>query len=190
MIAWCGFRACQSDLPDPVKEAAVKSVQVQQKQSRENDSINKVNDSLIALLKAQELIYKDHVSELSERNSALRAIVSKLQPVRIDSSGQTVNVPAVAYNAGIESGNLCDSLLMYMDKELAIKDSIISTREIQLQASQKLNVSSQKAINDLLALNEQEESKRKTALKLNKKIPLIAGIAAVTGYVFALTILK
>ncbi len=159
-------------------------------QTIETARIRTLNDSLISELKTRDSLHKEKIETLSGKYYALRSVVKKLQLVRVDSSGQTVNVPADQYNASINSGTMCDSLLMYLDSELAVKDSIISTREIQLTACGKESETKGKALSDLIELNAEEKKQGGKARDLNKKIPTIAIISGLIGSVLTLILLK
>lgn len=150
----------------------------------ETSKINSVYDSLISEKKKEDSLHKVKIETLSQKYYALRKIVKKYEGVIVDS------IPKEAVTASINSGSMCDSLLMYQDQELAIKDSIISYREIQLQAERKQNATTTQALSDLIALNEQEKEQKFKSAKLNKKLPLIATLSAFSGSLLTIILLK
>lgn len=148
-------------------------------------------DLLIA--KYEDSITKIHAKTaiIAQNYNALRVIVKGMKLVKIDSADQKVyNIPADQYNASIEQGSVCDEYLAQKNAELNVKDSIISSREIQIANNNKEIEAKKQSIQDLIALDEQKGKKLKHAKSLNKKIPLIVGIAATLGFLLAIFALK
>jgi len=141
-------------------------------QKIETDKIKKESDLLLKVYKDSLATIKASREKLSVNYYALRAVVKKLQTVRIDSIGQVVNVPAIEYNASINSGTMCDSLLMYMDSELAIKDSIISVKDIEIDSLIKKVETGEIAQADLLALIEHLKKELKKCKDQNKALKI------------------
>ena len=141
-------------------------------QKIETDKIKKESDLLLKVYKDSLATIKASREKLSVNYYALRAVVKKLQTVRIDSIGQVVNVPAIEYNASINSGTMCDSLLMYMDSQLAIKDSIISVKDIEIDSLIKKVETGEIAQADLLALIEHLKKELKKCKDQNKALKI------------------
>lgn len=162
------------------------------------DSIQKsITDSLIFTSNAKIRRFEDSIKNLRDKNEklsinyyALRANIKHLKTVKVDSLGQTIKVPVIEYNASINSGTMCDSLLMYMDWELAIKDSLISVKDIVIITLEKRSATGDQALADLLLLNNEEKKQKEKAKRLNKKIPQIAIISGLIGSVLTLFLLK
>ena len=152
---------------------------------------NAILDSIIKVHKKSDSILKANNNTLYIKYCALRALMKPLQLVYVSSANQVVNgVPAIAYNASIKEAMLCDSLLANKDSELSVKDSIILAQEIQKANDAKEITAKEQAKQDLISLDELKTKKLKHAKSLNKKIPLIAGIAAGLGFLLAIIALK
>ncbi len=189
LIWLCIPKSCTTN-PGEMEQKAIHSLKVDSIQTAITNRINAKNDSIVKAYKDSLQQLKSKTEVLSSKYYALRATVSKQKAVRIDSSTQIIEVPAIEYNASVNSGNMCDSLLMYQDQELAIKDSIISCREIQLTAAQKEITTKEQALQDLIALNKQREAESEKAHKINKRIPLIATLSAFAGSILTIILLK
>lgn len=187
ILILCLFKGCEPSKPNDLELKTNSSLRIDSIVSASNSLLQVKHDSLVGKLKLESDSIKESNRALSVRYNALRSIVRKLQPVKVDSLTQVVNdVPATAYNASIYSGIMCDSLLIGKDLELNIKDSIISVREIQLDSEKKAYLEKDQALNDLKAFNNLQEKVSEKAKKLNKKIPLIATISAEIGALIAL----
>lgn len=141
-------------------------------QEIETAKIRKESDLLLKIYKDSLATIKESRENLSINYYALRAKIKHLTTVRVDSSGQTVNVPVIEYNASINSGTMCDSLLMYMDSELAIKDSIISVKDIIIETLTKKVETGEIAQADLLALMEHLKKELKKCKDQNKALKI------------------
>jgi len=151
-------------------------------QRLETANIKKESDFLLKVYKDSLATIKASREKLSVNYYALRAVVKKLQTVRIDSVGQVVNVPVIEYNASINSGTMCDSLLMYMDSELAIKDNIISIKDIEIDSLEKAVETSSQAKNDLVALVGKIEKQLKKAKKENGLLKIGLAVVALLNF--------
>ncbi len=151
------------------------SLKIDSIQSVETLQIRIANDSLISELKTRDSIHKAKIETLSGKYYALRATIKGLKIIHVDSLNQVVEVSADQYNASINSGTMCDSLLMYLDQELAIKDSIISVRDIDVKTLESLTNTKQEANNDLVAFVAELKTELKRAKNQNKglKIALV-----------------
>lgn len=179
-----------SDKIKPLQKKSDRSLIIDSLQKIETSKVKKESDSLISELKKQDSIQKVKIENLSTSYYALRAKLKHLKAVKVDSLGQTINVPVIEYNASINSSTMCDSLLMYLDSELMLKDSIISVQEIQVKTLDKKVVTSEQALTDLIALNNEERKQKEKAKKLNKKIPLLCGISSVATVILTILLLK
>lgn len=190
MVIIFAFPQSCSDKSEPLQRKSDRSLII--------DSIQKsITDSLIFTSNAKIRRFEDSLKTLRDKNEklstnyyALRAKIKHLKTVKVYSLGQTVNVPVIEYNASINSGTMCDSLLMYQDQELAIKDSIISVKDVQIVALNKKAVTSEQALADLIALNNEEKRQKEKAKRLNKKIPGIALISGLVGSVLTLILVR
>lgn len=190
MLILIAFPQSCTDKSEPLQRKSERSLII--------DSIQKIiTNSLIFTNNAKIRRFEDSIKTLKSKNEklsisyyALRAKIKHLQTVKVESSGQTVNVPVIEYNASINSGTMCDSLLMYQDQELAIKDSIISVKDIQINALDKKAVTGEQALTDLIALNNEEKRQKEKAKRLNKKIPSIALISGLIGSVLTLFLIR
>jgi hypothetical protein len=185
LAALCIFAKSCGKNPAPEKE--IESVSQLRLHRIHTDAFVARYDSLVMIKQKHDSAYKNHIADLTIKYNALRATIQTLRVVKIDSIGQTIsNLSIIDYNALIESGDICDSMVQVMQSDLFTKDSIITLRTAQYESVQALNKSSEQTISDLQALNEQDQKKLKRSEKLNRKIPLIAGITVV---VFVLTII-
>lgn len=191
LVYWCIPKSCEpSGKYEQLQRNSDRSLIIDSIQKLLTEKVNKKSDSLINIYKDSLAVIKFSKEKIEYNYYALRSIVKKLQSVKVDSFNQVVKVPVIEYNASINSGTMCDSLLMYQDAELNLKDSIISVREIQLIACRKENDTKEQALQDLIALNNEEKKQKERAKVLNKKIPLIAGICAIGGFILATFALK
>jgi len=169
LLIFCVFLiTCEScdKKPSVLEQKSNHSLKADSIQTAQNAQINKISDSIVAKLKKENSILSAENKKLSVSYYALRAIVRPLNPVKVYSLDQLVDsVKAVTYNAAINSGNMCDELLIGKDAELNVKDSIISEREIQLFSCAKENQTKAQAVNDLIALNNEEKEKVKKIKK-------------------------
>lgn len=183
-------QSCSKKL-DKAETNKDKSLVIDSIVSEQTRKHNAILDSIIKVHKKSDSILKANNNILYIKYCALRALMKPLQLVYVDSANQVVNgVPVIAYNASIKAAMLCDSLLANKDSELSIKDSIISAQEIQKENDAKEIAAKEQAKQDLISLDELKTKKLKHAKSLNKKIPLIAGIAAALGFVLAIIALK
>jgi len=183
-------RSCDNKI-DNLEYRKDKSLVIDSIISEQTRKHNAVLDSIIYLKKKTDSIQKVNISVLQSKYNALRLIVKRFSPITIDSTTKYVNgIPIEAYNAAMNSGVMCDELLADKDESLNRKDSIISMREIQIGNNNKEIEAKEQAIQDLIALDEKKGKKLKHAKSLNKKIPLIAGIAAGLGFILAIFALK
>ena len=190
LLIWCCIPQSCSKKPSEIEKKAIESLKADSAIKIQTDLIVLKYDSLIRVKQIEDSTHKAKIEKLSNKYYALRAVVNKLQTIPIDSAGQKIDIPVDVYNASIDSGNMCDSLLMYMDSELAVKDSIIAFRTAQFTAVNTLNKTHEQALSDLLALTNEEKSKRSKAQKLNNKIPLISVVSAFAGSILTILILK
>lgn len=180
------FQKCERK-PSNLEEKSNQSLKENSIQAIKLAKIKKDSDSIVNIQKAEIELLQQKNKVLAKSYSELRTIVKTLKPVKIDSSNQVVDsVNAIAYNAAINSGVLCDELLSNKDDESNRKDSIISQRDIELEAEKEAGKATTQALNDSQALNEKTEKKLKRAKLLNKKIPLIAVLSALGGAVLIL----
>ena len=183
-------QSCNKKL-DKAETKKSKSLVIDSIVSEQTRKHNAILDSIIKVHKKSDSILKANNNTLYIKYCALRALMKPLQLVYVNSANQVVNgVPAIAYNASIKEAMLCDSLLANKDSELSVKDSIILAQEIQKANDAKEITAKEQAKQDLISLDDQKTKKLKHAKSLNKKIPLIAGIAATLGFVLAIIALK
>lgn len=183
-------RSCDKKI-DNLEHKKDKSLIIDSIITEQTRQSNIKQDLLVA--KYEDSITKIHAKTavIAKNYNALRAIVKGMKLVKIDSVGQKVgNIPADQYNASIEQGNVCDEYLNQKNAELNVKDSIISSREIQIGNNNKEIEAKEQAIQDLIALDEQKGKKLKHAKSLNKKIPLLLAIDAVIVFVVTAILLK
>lgn len=154
---------------------SILSAQNEKFQAKSDSIVNRFKDSIFKIEKER--------TALATNYYALRKVLRQYQTIRIDSLGQTVNVPVIAYNDAINSGNMCDSLLMYQDIELNLKDSIISTRELQLQSVNDLNKAHQVTIKDTEVLIAELREDLKKARKTNDVLKVVAILALLANLV-------
>lgn len=188
-LIFINFKSCDSGISAVEKKSVVSLL---------NDSLQRIHtaatidryDSLIKVKRVSDSLHGVNVALLTNRYNALRTIVKNLKPVVVDSIDQVVNsVPASAYNASIEQGYLCDSLIVSMDYRLSDKDSIANYFQSQYLAEKKLNVTSEQALSDLKSLSAEEKKGKEKAQKLNRKIPSIVGLSvAITAVLVALVL--
>jgi hypothetical protein len=157
-------------------------------------SVNRSNakyDSIIIVKNHSDSIALLQINALYANYKQLRLIAKSLQVVKIDSLNQVVDgIPAVAFNAEINSGNKCDSLINLKDTSIRMRDSIIRMRIIEYLSEKKLNSEKDSTIQDFVTLSKLEKEDLAKAKKLNKNIPLIAGLSAVGALVLRLLLLK
>ena len=191
MLILLAFHQSCSKKLDRLETKSSKSLVIDSIISDQTRKHNAVLDSIIYVKKKTDSIQKVNISVLQSKYNALRLIVKQLKPATIDSLTKVINgVPVEAYNASINSGVMCDQLLADKDESLNRKDSIISMREIQIGNDNKEITAKEQAKQDLISLDDQKTKKLKHAKSLNRKIPLIAGIAATLGFVLAIIALK
>lgn len=192
LLAWlCIPKSCEpSGKSEQFNRKSDVSLIIDSLQKIETANIRKESELLLKVYKDSLATIKESREKLSVNYYALRAKIKHLQTVKVDSSGQTVNVPVIEYNASINSGTMCDSLLMYQDQELAIKDSIISVKDIVIITLEKNSATTDQALADLLLLNNEEKKQKEKAKRLNKNIPQIAIISGLIGSVLTLFILR
>jgi hypothetical protein len=154
---------------------SILSAQNEKFQAKSDSIVNRFKDSIFKIEKER--------TALATNYYALRKVLRQYQTIRIDSLGQTVNVPVIVYNDAINSGNMCDSLIMYMDAELNLKDSIISTRELQLQSVNDLNKTHQVTIKDTEVLIAELRKDLKKARKANDVLKVVAILALLANLV-------
>ncbi len=192
VLIWALTRSCDSQpKPDKVEGKADQSLKADSLKQIETSKLVARYDSLIHEKLISDSLHKVKINSLSIQYNALRTIVKTMKPVKVDSSGQVVNnIPAASYNASVEQGTMCDSLIMYLDSELAVKDSIAKYYNAQYVAEKKLNSTNTQALSDLKALEGEEKKSLAKAKKLNKKIPVIAAISAIAGYIILTLTIK
>ena len=182
---------CNSKIKfNPLQSKADRSFKIDSISTLQNLSIQQKYDSLVVVYKSNDSTHKKNNAALAAKYYALRKTLSKLTAVSIDSLSQVVTVPASVYNDAINSGNICDTLLVGKNTELNIKDSIIKAREFQLLSEQKAKSITDQALQDQKLLADKETKKADKAKKLNKKIPIIALVCAEIGAVITILILK
>ena len=133
----------------------------------------KTNDSLINIYKDSLAVIIASKEKIEYNYYAIRSIVKKLQSVKVDSFDQVVNVPVIEYNASINSGTMCDSLLMYLEAESAIKDSIIYMKDVNISELIKKVNSGEIAKSDLVDLVDELKKELKKAKSDNLKLKIL-----------------
>jgi hypothetical protein len=170
---------------------ATESFRADSIQNIKTDSLISHKNSQIRRFEKQDSISRIKVLSLAKENSRLRTLVKHISVIRADSSGQVVNgVPVEEYNALIESGNLCDSIISEQNKRIAGKDSINESNENIIVALKASNATKELALQDIIALAAQEKQEKGKAKKLNRKIPLIATISGLAGTLITIFLLR
>ena len=178
-------QTCHKKLDD-LERKSEKSLIIDSIVSAQTKKHNAELDSIIYVKKCADSIQKINIQILQSKYNALRAIVRGYKVTNVDTLGKTINnVPVEVYEASVNSGNMCDELITDLNESLNRKDSIISMREIQIENNNKEIAAKEQALFDLKNLEAVEQKKLKRAKYLNKKIPLITGIALVAGFVLA-----
>lgn len=190
-IYWCIPKSCaptgKYERMDPKSEL-----------SKLRDSI-KTSHNLILQAKSDSIVkvYNDSIAKIEKEKTklkanyyALRKALKQYQLIQVDSNNNS-NMPdhlpewvkAESFNALINSGNMCDSLIMFTDLELNIKDSIISTRELQLKAVNELNKTHEITVEDMKALIAELKKELKKARKANDVLKVVAILATLANLV-------
>jgi len=184
LLAWlCIPKSCEpSGKSEQFNRKSDVSLIIDSLQKIETANIRKESELLLKVYKDSLATIKESREKLSVNYYALRAKIKHLQTVKVDSSGQTVKVPVIEYNASINSGTMCDSLLMYMDSELAIKDSIISVKDIVIESLAKKVETGEVAQADLLALIEELKKELKKCKNQNKALKIAVVITTLTNF--------
>lgn len=174
------FKSCDKK-PDIIEH--IDTLEVQR---RITDSIKNESEKQIKILYQKDSIQKVNIKLLSTERNRLLAIVRGFKGARVDTLRQTVNdIPIAVYEAEIKANLICDTLLEFKDVQISLRDSVIFLRELELKSCENMNTANEQALKDLIAINQQDKKKLKQSKSLNKKIPLIAGIAGVIGFVLA-----
>jgi len=184
LLAWlCIPKSCEpSGKSEQFNRKSDVSLIIDSLQKIETANIRKESELLLKVYKDSLATIKESREKLSVNYYALRAKIKHLQTVKVDSSGQTVKVPVIEYNASINSGTMCDSLLMYMDSELAIKDSIISVKDIVIESLAKKVETGEIAKSDLLALIDELKKELKKCKNQNKALKIAVVITTLTNF--------
>lgn len=184
LLAWlCIPKSCEpSGKSEQFNRKSDVSLIIDSLQKIETANIRKESELLLKVYKDSLATIKESREKLSVNYYALRAKIKHLQTVKVDSSGQTVNVPVIEYNASINSGTMCDSLLMYMDSELAIKDSIVSVKDIIIETLVKKVETGEIAKSDLLALIDELKKELKKCKNQNKALKIAVLITTLTNF--------
>lgn len=184
LLAWlCIPKSCEpSGKSEQFNRKSDVSLIIDSLQKIETANIRKESELLLKVYKDSLATIKESREKLSVNYYALRAKIKHLQTVKVDSSGQTVNVPVIEYNASINSGTMCDSLLMYMDSELAIKDSIVSVNDIIIETLVKKVETGEIAKSDLLALIDELKKELKKCKNQNKALKIAVLITTLTNF--------
>lgn len=195
MLFVLAFKGCESepsrlDKPSKLEVKSNHSLKLDSIQKRITDSLVSASEIEIKKLQIRDSIHKKNIAKLTVKYNALQAIVKDLTTVKVDSVGQIVIVPVIQYNALIERGYACDSLVSESHAAGKVKDSTIFTRTIELEAVTNLNNAHEQALSDQIALNHQNKRKLKRANGIIKKIPLITATGAVIGFVVALVLVN
>ena len=169
MIVWLVIpKSCQpSGKYEQLEQKAI--------ESRKDDSLltiveakhQAIQDSIIRESNKKDSIAKAKIAVLQKGYDEQKRIIKHLLKVRIDSVGQVVVLPAEQYNALIESGNKCDSMLTIERERIAEKDTIIKALENKFESERKLTESSQNKSNDFELLTEDLKKQLKKAKKEN-----------------------
>ena len=134
-------------------------------------------DSIIRSSEIKDSIAQLKISVLQKGYNAQRAIIKHLTTIRIDSVGQVVNnVPIAEYNALIESGNKCDSMLAIERERIAEKDTIIKALNNKFESEKKLTESAQNKSNNFEQLSESYKSELKKVKNENKILKFALGV--------------
>jgi len=133
-----------------------------------------IQDSIIHESNKKDSIAKVKIAVLQKGYNEQRAIIKHLTKIRIDSVGQVVNnVPIAEYNALIESGNKCDSMLTIERGRIAEKDTIIKALENKFESEKKLTESAQVKSNDFELLTEDLKKQLKRSKGENKLLKFL-----------------
>ena len=189
LLIWCLIpKSCSKKL-DNLERKSEKSLIIDSIISAQTEKHNAELDSIIHVKKKTDSIQKVEIQTLSKKYYALRAIVKTLDKVNIDSVNQVVNsIPIEAYNASINSGNMCDELLLDLNESSDRKDSIISMREIQNEGLKKVVDSKGQALIDQSNLNGELERQLKKSKFWNKVLVKIVVVETVILVAVALVI--
>lgn len=166
---------------------AQESFRVDSLQQIKTDSLKAKYDSLITASVKSDSASAARIAALSKEYYRLRNIVKGMNIVLVDTSK---TLSADQYNAFVESGNLCDSLLSDKDKRIAGKDSIIHYQGEIIRAEEVQNQISEQAVSDYKQFAEEEKRAKEKAKKLNRAIPKIAAAFTAVGSIITIVLLN
>jgi hypothetical protein len=175
-IYWCIPKSCTTQ-PSELENKAIASRKADSLLTIVESKHQAIQDSIIRESNKKDSIAKVKIAVLQKGYNEQRAIIKHLTTIRIDSVGQVVNnVPIEEYNALIEAGNKCDSMLTIERERIAEKDTTIKALNNKFESERKLTESAQNKANDFLLLAEDEKKQKDKAKKANnilKKVLII-----------------
>lgn len=130
-------------------------------------------DSTLRIMKREDSISKITIKSLSAERNAYRAIIRNQKLLRVDSSNQTITLPVVEYNAGVQVGIIDDSLYLEYENALSRKDSVNIVLEKKYESEKQANDTCTQALTNQVALTQEVEKKLNNAQKWKRAIPKI-----------------
>ena len=172
------FKECEYK-PSDLQVKSENSLKSDSIKKRYTDSLIFAKDSIIKAFYKMDSIQSLKSKSLTTERNRLLAIVRVFTGIKIDSVNHTVNnIPIAVYEAEMNANLICDTLLQFKDVQISIRDSIIDNRQEVISSLNELIETKDTALQDIIALDEENENKLKHAKSLNKKIPLIMAIEA------------
>jgi hypothetical protein len=152
---------------------------------------NQKSDSTIKVKNDSIELYNKQYNALYANYRQLRLIAKQLQPVKVDSLNQLVNgLSAHVYNAEINSGNQCDSLLFIRDKTIRDKDSVNAILSSKILEEQKVSAQKDTTLSDYIKLQTLTKKEAEKSKKLNKKIPYFVAGGALGALILRFVLIK
>jgi len=177
LLIWMVIPKSCTTQPSKLEQKALQSLREDSLLTIKEKAHQAIQDSIIRESNKKDSIAKVKIAVLQKGYNEQRAIIKHLTKIRIDSVGQVVNnVPIEEYNALIESGNKCDSMLTIERERISERDTIIKALENKFESERKLTESAQNKANDFLLLAEDEKKQKEKAKKANnilKKVLII-----------------
>jgi len=172
-IYWCIPKSCTTQ-PSELENKAIASRKADSLLTIVESKHQAIQDSIIRESNKKDSIAKVKIAVLQKGYNEQRAIIKHLTTIRIDSVGQVVNnVPIEEYNALIESGNKCDSMLTIERERIAEKDTVIKALENKFESERKLTESAQVKSDSFEQFGKSEQLKKEKLKKENKLLKKI-----------------
>ena len=157
---------CSDKVVDNLERKSEKSLIIDSIISAQTKKHNAELDSIIHVKKRTDSIQKINIQILQSKYNALRAIVRGYKVTNVDTLGKVINnVPIEVYEASVNSGNMCDELIIDLNESLNRKDSIISMREIQIENNNKEIATKEQVNQDQKVLISELKKQLKRAIK-------------------------